>query len=187
MSTTGAVTLGLVREALGYPTTADVGALLATVDAGDLLRNAKYPRVIALIHRPLLARREVRPEITDRAMAAELWARATQRQLLNELAAAAQALDSAAVRWVVLKGPALAEVVYTRAQMRTYGDLDLLVTRDRFRLAARALEDAGFEFRETDWTHSHQNQASEVQLRRPSAGRRERPAIDLHWNVVWHD
>src|SRR5437763_22581 len=133
--------LGLVREALGYPTPAELGERLATVDPGALLRSATHHRVTALIHGPLAARGDVRPEITTGSMAALLWARAMQRQLLEEFAVAARALEEAGVPWVVLKGPALAEVVYTPAQMRSYSDLDLLVARDRFRPAVLALED----------------------------------------------
>ena len=187
MTAPGDITLGLVREALGYPSSPALDEQLSKVDPEALSRSTAYHRVSTLVHGPLTARSGLERDLVSRYTGAHLLARAAQRQLLAELAVAAGVLDEAGVSWLILKGPALAEVVYTPTQLRSYTDLDVLVRRDQFRTAVAAFEAAGFGLaEEIDWDHFARTRVGGAAA--PSAeGRQRHPSIDLHWNVVWHD
>src|SRR3954470_106615 len=187
MVATGDVTLGLVRAALGYPPSPHLDKRLAAVAPDALWQSARHHGVIALIHGPLAARSDVVGDGLSRYTAAFVGARALERRLLSEFVVVARALDGAQLQWLIMKGPALAEVVYTPAQLRSYSDIDVLVARVDFRRAVSALEAAGYSLIDVDWAPFRPTQASEVQLRRLREGAPRRPAIDLHWDVVWHD
>jgi hypothetical protein len=70
---------------------------------------------------------------------------ATARVMLldAELARIAAGLASAGVPVIVLKGPALARTIYSRRELRPYGDLDLTVRKEDEAAAVRVLEHFG--------------------------------------------
>jgi hypothetical protein len=88
-------------------------------------------------------------------------------------------LEEAAVEWVVLKGPVLAEVSY-RGALRGYTDLDLLVPARQFKTAVRALGEAGAVPTERDWPLLLSNAKGEVSLSVADS-----PLVDLHWHLVY--
>ncbi|MDA1061510.1 MAG: nucleotidyltransferase family protein [Chloroflexi bacterium] len=63
----------------------------------------------------------------------------------SELARILQALHNAGVEVLVLKGPALARTLYPQPGLRPYRDLDLLVREPALAVAARILEEWGYE------------------------------------------
>src|SRR5262249_17221181 len=64
-------------------------------------------------------------------------------KVIGELAAMSTALDAAAIPFMVVKGPVLAEVVYPRNDLRAYGDLDLVIPRQCFGDAITTLLESG--------------------------------------------
>lgn len=80
--------------------------------------------------------------------------------------------------WLVVKGPVLAHRAHPRPDLRTYGDLDIVVPAARFPAALAALEAAGASALVADWTHVHAVMAGEVPLRLPTGGQ-----LDLHWHL----
>ena len=91
------------------------------------------------------------------------------------------ALDGAGVDWVVLKGPALAELSYGRTA-RGYADIDVLVPAAQFKEAIDALQGAGMLLAEPSWPALAASGEKEVLL-----AHQGRPAVDLHWHVVDQD
>jgi hypothetical protein len=116
-----------------------------------------------------------------------VWAEATQRNLATALAqlslhadlrSAATALADADVPWIVVKGPALAEVVYASPRHRHYNDLDLLVLPRDLRSAVAALGSAGWELLDRNWDLALDRMTGEVHLAGPHG-----TMLDLHWSL----
>jgi hypothetical protein len=103
----------------------------------------------------------------------------TQLRARAELAALIRALGPTTVRWVVLKGPILADIVYRRPAVRTYTDLDVLVHPHDLGEALDALEGAGFELVDRNWELVARSGRGEINLTIPNGG-----LLDLHWHVV---
>jgi hypothetical protein len=66
-------------------------------------------------------------------------------QVLTDLAHLAATLDNACIGWVAMKGPVLAERLWSQPDLRMYFDLDILVDRRNFGDAIDALVGAGSE------------------------------------------
>ena len=97
---------------------------------------------------------------------------------MADLKAAATALDSAEIDWVLIKGPALARM-WPRQDMREYHDLDLLVDRHRYAEALFVLSDIGTELIDRNWPMIRKQLRAELTLRLPHG-----TSLDLHWDPV---
>ncbi|MBW3591151.1 MAG: nucleotidyltransferase family protein [Actinobacteria bacterium] len=106
---------------------------------------------------------------------------ATQLKICADLAAAASALKSSGISFLVLKGPALAELVYDRADLRTYTDLDLLVHPRDFKVAYEALEamNQGASLPSINWGLLGRLQAGQLSTALPGNS-----VCDLHWHLL---
>lgn len=105
---------------------------------------------------------------------------ATQLKICADLAAAASALKRSGIPFLVLKGPALAELVYDRADLRTYTDLDLLVHPRDFKAAYEGLEatNQGASPTSVNWGLLERLQAGQVSTVLPGNS-----VCDLHWHL----
>lgn len=97
----------------------------------------------------------------------------------RDLSHLARCLDAAGVRWLLFKGPVLADTVYPEPDMRVYGDLDVLVDATVFPRALRALEDAGARVLEQNWGLVHREMRGQVHVRMGLG-----TIVDLHWHVL---
>ncbi|MCW2621931.1 MAG: hypothetical protein JWL64_1533, partial [Frankiales bacterium] len=98
---------------------------------------------------------------------------------LRDLAALADALDPAHVRFAVFKGPVLSGLYYPRPDLRPYVDLDVLVDPAGLGPAVHALEAAGFSVLDRNWDRIHQLMLGEIHLKAPGG-----VLVDLHWQVL---
>ena len=80
--------------------------------------------------------------------------------------------------WLVFKGPVLARHYYSRPDLRSYVDLDLLVLPATLGLALARFEDAGFTLLDRNWLMLSEQLSGELHLMSPNGG-----AIDLHWDL----
>jgi hypothetical protein len=105
-----------------------------------------------------------------------------ERATLNHLLATAtlgdigRAYDDADLSWVVMKGPAVAALLYPEPGDRSYTDLDLLIDRRDFPRAVRVLEELGFRHHIHNWALAETMLAGEIQLSNASV------TVDLHWH-----
>lgn len=83
----------------------------------------------------------------DAAAELHLRAMAAALRLDRRLLQAAAVLEGADVPFRVLKGAAVAHLAYADPAQRSYGDVDLLVSGDRFEAALAVLADAGYRRR----------------------------------------
>ena len=97
---------------------------------------------------------------------------------LADLAYLEDNLRSAGIPWLVIKGPTLAEPVHGAVELRSYGDLDVLVPPAHLAHAMDALEASGSVVVDRNWTLIHQEMKGEVHLQLPSG-----TALDLHWHL----
>lgn len=120
------------------------------------------------------------PSLPSARLAAEARRDAVRHlAYLGLLGKFAAALDQAAVTWVVLKGPVLAELGYPEAP-RGYADLDLMVAPGQLREAVSALEGAGAVVAEPDWPRVVSGAKGELAMAVHGL-----PVIDLHWHLVY--
>jgi hypothetical protein len=89
------------------------------------------------------------------------------------------ALAAAGVRPILLKGPAIAGLLYRDGAPRPYGDTDLLVPPDRRAAAEAALRDIGFAPRLDDADTPGWRQVAH-HWRRPG----DAADVDLHWTLT---
>lgn len=82
---------------------------------------------------------------------------------------------------LLLKGPALAERFYPDRGLRTYGDLDLLVPRDKLQAAVRTLVAHGYETLQEFRPGYAERYGHDVHVRRLLSDRRI--DIELHWRI----
>lgn len=104
---------------------------------------------------------------------------ATRMRAMVDVHDVGAALDSAGVRWLVVKGPVLAEAVYSRTSVRSYSDLDVLVHPEDLGIALQALQEARFGLLDQNWGLIASSGRGEVSLTTPNGN-----LLDLHWNLV---
>ena len=88
-------------------------------------------------------------------------------------------LDASGARWVVIKGPVLAELVYRDPGLRTYHDLDLLVEPSRFLDVVTQLELNGAKLLDRNWKTIRREAFGELHLLLEAG-----LMLDLHWSLV---
>lgn len=81
--------------------------------------------------------------------------------------------------WLAVKGPVLAEAVYRRPDLRSYVDLDVVVSPNHFPAAVAALELAGCRVLDRNWRRLASERPGELRLVLPSG-----LLVDLHWHVL---
>ena len=85
----------------------------------------------------------------------------------------------AGIPWVTFKGPVLSESLHPVAGLRSYGDLDILVTPTDLRKACERLLDVGWQVLATRDDLLNGEVTGEIEL-----GRAGGAVVDLHWSLV---
>jgi putative nucleotidyltransferase-like protein len=101
---------------------------------------------------------------------------------LADLADVAETLDAAGVRWMIVKGPAVAERLYPDPGLRAYEDLDLVVAADGFAKAIEAIEAEGGTVVDRNWRLLRREMRGQVHLEL-----RHGSVLDLHWHLINRD
>ena len=101
---------------------------------------------------------------------------------LAELRRFSELFGSAGIPWLVFKGPALAGHVYARPDLRTSGDIDLLVAPGTARAAMELLESEGYKSTDEDWSQLRKDVAGQVGLLTPWG-----TSVDLHWYLISYE
>jgi putative nucleotidyltransferase-like protein len=118
---------------------------LSTLDCSELLRLAEYHGVLPLIAHSLVKHaRALSPEI-ERSLRSAYEAN-LRRSLwfMAELARIVQQFDRARLRVVPYKGPALAQLLYRDPALRSFSDLDFLISPADFSGAKQTLAEIGY-------------------------------------------
>ena len=100
-------------------------------------------------------------------------------QVQVDLATVAPALDAVGCAWAVVKGPVTAATSYPRPDLRTYGDLDVLVPPTALPAVLRALEAAGAVLAAQNWPLVAGQGRTQMTLVLPQG-----TILDLHWHLL---
>jgi len=156
-----------------------VASALATRTSADIILGlADYHGVAGLAYERLRDVDAAAPFIADLHVR---YDRAVQghMRIMWELAHLKPVLDATGARWAVIKGPVAVEVLYGSPGQRAYQDLDLLVEPTAFRHVLAALQAAGSELLDRNWSLLRRDLLGEVHLRLPGG-----TPLDLHWNLI---
>lgn len=153
--------------------------LLAQTSAITLLRLARYHEVAGWLYEAVADL----PEAPAALLAGleESHLDAVQRHLhgLWQLTRIGATLDSAGVRWVVVKGPVVVDLLHGPLGRRRYKDLDVLVHPADFGTALEALRADGGALLDRNWSLLRRDLRAQVHLALPSG-----LDLDLHWDLV---
>lgn len=186
--TTTTLLLALSRAQLTDEDRQQVQALMqASVDWTQLAELAALHGVVALVRHNLLAL-EAQAQVPGAAWRYMQQA-ATQiagdgMLLLRELARVVQALQGAGIDAVLLKGFALAHMLYEEPVLRPCADIDLLVRKEQLAAALTALEACGFQLPARTQVDFQLAYNYDLALTAP-AGPAGRPTmVELHWDLA---
>ena len=107
---------------------------------------------------------------------------ARNMKVYAELKTVLTALTGEGLSVVVLKGAALAELVYRHIGLRTMADVDLLVEKENLDKAGAILERLGFlsneGYRDKEWYREHHHHIV------PYVSSNGSMAIEIHWHII---
>jgi hypothetical protein len=102
-----------------------------------------------------------------------------QLQVQADVVALSEVLGRAGLAWAAMKGPVLAQRLWSRPDLRQYIDLDILVDRRKFGQVLDVLIADGAEMVDCNWDLVKQQVRAEVSLQLANG-----TSLDLHWHVV---
>ena len=171
--------LGATTRALDGPPGPDLARLVDAVDQDEFVAAVEHHRVAGPVWHALAGTGLLDSDTASSLQALHRASVARHLLLLEGLTVTADALDGGSIPWLAFKGPVLAELVYARADERTYTDLDVLVPPARLADAVDALERSGARLLDANWRLIADVLPGELHLALPAGG-----VLDLHWHVV---
>jgi hypothetical protein len=176
MSTKGEILRELGQLLIGMPPRPGI-------DWNVTIEVARQHGLLPLLRYRLGPFQEQVPAAAWKAMQHGYYASVARGLLLShQLEKVLAALDAAHVPVVLLKGAALSKAVYPDPAMRSMGDLDLWVPRERLDDARQAMTDLGYAARSKGQRPSGLQDAflGETQMVSQNLGLE---LVELHWNV----
>jgi hypothetical protein len=161
----------------------DHDALRASVPGrrlDGLVELAVEHRVAPLVFAALRDLRDVDPEAMRHLTAAHLDNRLRRTRMDADLRYFAEVVATTGVPWLVVKGAAVAALLYDPPETRTVGDLDVLVSPADFRTVVDALERAGHPVDDANWELVRRDLAGQLHFWLP-----EGSSLDLHWHLLY--
>jgi len=145
--------------------------------------SLSYHRMWGLVHAAVVSHL-VRGGSAHPQLVAELGAMRTEAaawhlRVLADLGGLGTVLEPLRVPWAVFKGPVLAELAYGGKGLRSYADLDVLVDQAAFGDVVDALEAAGVEVWDRNWSLQLELDRAELSCILPHG-----TLLDLHWHPV---
>jgi hypothetical protein len=156
-----------------------VARVATSGDLAVLVDEAIRHRVLGLVARVVPDVPGVDPEILEALELHTIAQAVHQLRVLDDLRGFADTMDRAGIVWLTFKGPVLAQLLYEPPQVRGYQDLDLLVPRAEFRRAIEALEAAGAEVLDRNWTLIGRERRGQLHVRL-----RLGTIADAHWHLL---
>jgi hypothetical protein len=176
---TGAVLARCVRE---HPWDIPPPGLSELVRGRDLIalpEAATRHGVIGCVHHSLSGIGGVDSDVLDALREGTGVGMARHLNALGDLAALKPTMDDVVGSWLVVKGPVLNETLYERPDLRSYGDLDLLVQPSHFAAAANALIATGARLLDRNWSLLDQTKRGQLHFLLPFG-----TIADLHWDLI---
>jgi hypothetical protein len=162
-------------------------AAAAAVSDWDVVVSLAWRNSVAAFVRSAIHDAAIQPPSTvvRRLRDEELSGVATVLLLDSTLERIAAAFVERSIAVIVLKGPVLARAVYARAELRPYGDLDLVVRAPALDAAAATLRDLGFgEITSYGEAVAPTSTRGPIPLQRRFLDGRRSALIDLHTDAL---
>jgi hypothetical protein len=159
---------------------AQIRDLVSRLEHRDIPPAARYHRVVPQVHELLTRAGGVDTDVIDLLAALRREGALANLRALRALHQVRDAFADVDVRWLVVKGPVLSEVVYSRPGLRQYHDVDVLVRPQDFKAALDALERADFRLIDPNWNFHRRWVAAELRLAADGGA-----DVDLHWHVLF--
>jgi hypothetical protein len=105
-----------------------------------------------------------------------------QLRAVADLAALGRLLGAAGIPWLVIKGPAIAALLYPRPELRTFEDVDVVVPQEAFGDVIRTLQTAGLEVVDRNWELIRRERRGQLHVRLPNGS-----VADVHWHLLNRD
>jgi hypothetical protein len=154
-----------------------LGDLVRSAPISALPAAAELHRVAGSVLRGLGDVDGVPDEVLTRLAAVRQWSSLHHLLLTGALSQIGRAFGDAGLAWLVMKGPAVAALLYPEVTDRSYSDLDLLVHHRDYPRAMQILEDL-------DYRHDIHNWALAEEVLAGQVGMTQGPVhIDLHWHL----
>ncbi len=166
------------------PQRAAIIATTTDLDWNGLLRLAEHHGVLPLVARTLEQQRVVPPssireslkQANEENLRRNLW-------FASELARILQHFESKNVQAIPYKGPVLAESVYGDLALRTFSDLDFLISPADFDAARQALEELEYQPSET-WSATVEHFWLKKGYERAFDSKAGKYLVELQWAVL---
>lgn len=149
------------------------------IDVQDLLMASLSHGVTPALAVRLRGRDDVPAELTERLQACYRDQLARHLRTLADLRRLSSVLNETQMGWAVVKGPALAEGLWPRPDLRVYVDLDVLIDRRNLREAVAMLEANGVAPVDRNWPFILERVQGELSMELPFG-----TPLDLHWHLV---
>jgi hypothetical protein len=156
-----------------------MAALLEGRPHGDLVDTAVRHGVAAAVHLSTRGLDALGAEASVALSGLHHHGVARHLRTIADLAWVGRELDAIGAPWLVMKGPVLAASVYALPELRSYGDLDVVVEPAAFPRVVAHLESAGVELLDHNWQLAQDERRGQVHLALPSG-----TVVDLHWHLV---
>lgn len=142
---------------------------------------ARHELTLLLYNRLRNAPAGMAPEwVLERLHADYLAAAVRNTLMLHHATEILTSLKSAGLEVIVLKGLYLVENVYANIALRTFGDIDLLVRRDKVAEALKVMQQSGFTL--SSWYDPAETNTDLKHL--PPLEKPDAPTVEIHWTLV---
>jgi hypothetical protein len=159
----------------------DLGHLVESAPVRALPAAARLHRVTGAALQGLDGVENVPQDVRARMESARTSSALHHLVVIGGLSQIARAFDDAELTWLVMKGPAVAALLYSDAGERDYADLDLLVGRRDFPTAMAILENLGYRSPILNWSLAERMMAGQIEMRTSAI------SVDLHWDLYYSD
>ncbi len=157
---------------------AELDDLLRGRDATPLVAVAEYQRVLPAVFLSLHGLTNLPPDVeaalSDRYVAGAVGG----MHAAQALGFVGDVLERAQIDWLSFKGPVIG-AMYSRTDLRTYADIDVLVPPEAFADAVSAMEGAGCQLLDANWRLISDQMRGQVHLVLPDG-----TLCDLHWSLL---
>lgn len=174
----GDILVHCLRQAGAAEASASLRQALRGVVPMSLVEAAEHHGVAPAVYRILGGSPELPGEVLAGLEAAYRRQWQVNLRILADLTELVPVFDGLGVRWVVVKGPVLAQAIYDGHITRSYIDLDVVVHRVDLPAVLDALESSGAWLRDRNWTLIRSGMRGELTLGLPHGS-----ALDLHWHL----
>jgi hypothetical protein len=155
----------------------DLAALVAAAPVDLLPRAAGIHRVGGTVLRGLDGVPGLPPQVAENLLAMRTQSTFRHLAVVGALDRIGRDFDERGLSWIVMKGPAVAALLYPEPGDRLYKDLDLLVSRHDFPVAVGVLESLGYWHNIHNWSLAEEQLIGEIGMSNGPI------SIDLHWHV----